>query len=59
MDEKQFRIMDYKGRLYGWMDYDLETAHEKADDVLCDLLRDLGYGEVVETYNEIPKEYSE
>ena len=37
---------------------DFEIAHGVADDVLCDLLRELGYGEVVDEYNEVGKWYS-
>lgn len=35
-----------------------ETAHVTADRVLCDLLRELGYGNVVEEYEKIDKWYS-
>ncbi len=34
---------------------DTETAHSNADDLLCDLLVRLGYGEVVEEYHEVDK----
>lgn len=37
---------------------DPETAHIRADDVLCDLLTRLGYQEVVEEYRKISKWYS-
>jgi hypothetical protein len=36
---------------------DTEIAHQDADDVLCDLLSELGYGDVVEKYYEIEKWY--
>ena len=34
---------------------DTEASHANADDVLCDLLRELGYGDVVEEYERIEK----
>lgn len=36
----------------------VETSHAEADRVLCDLLRTLGYGEVVDEYRKLPKWYS-
>lgn len=35
--------------------YDKEAAHVEADRVLCDLLRELGFEEVVAIYESIPK----
>ena len=37
---------------------DIEEAHYNADQVLCDLLEELGYKEVVDTYNKVDKYYS-
>lgn len=37
---------------------DVETAHEDADQVLCDLLKALGYNKVVEEYNKVEKWYT-
>lgn len=37
---------------------DPETAHEAADTVLCDLLRALGYGDVVDAYLDVEKWYA-
>ena len=37
---------------------DIEDAHGKADDILCEALRELGYNELVELYGEIEKWYS-
>ena len=34
---------------------DTELAHENADEVLCDLLESLGYGEVVTEYCKVDK----
>lgn len=39
-------------------DDDPEAAHILADDVLCDLLIDLGYDLVVSEYNGITKYYA-
>jgi hypothetical protein len=38
--------------------HDTEIAHSIADDVLCTLLIELGYKEVVDAYNEIDKWYA-
>lgn len=37
---------------------DREVAHAKADDVLCELLRSLGYGDVVDEFEEVGKWYA-
>jgi hypothetical protein len=37
---------------------DTEEAHVSADDALCLLLDHLGYGKVVEAYNNIDKWYA-
>jgi hypothetical protein len=37
---------------------DAEIAHIKADGVLCDLLDDLGYSEVVAAWAKIDKYYA-
>lgn len=34
---------------------DIESAHSKADDVLCNLLVSLGYTDIVAEYDSIPK----
>lgn len=34
---------------------DVEMAHSDADDVLCALLDELGYGDVVAEYNKVSK----
>jgi hypothetical protein len=39
-------------------DGDIEMNHECADDVLCNLLIDLGYQDVVDAYNKIDKWYA-
>jgi hypothetical protein len=37
---------------------DTEVAHSDADDVLCDLLDELGYGDVVAEYHKVSKWFS-
>ena len=37
---------------------DNETAHAEADDLLCRLLQELGYSEVVEVYEKVGKWYA-
>lgn len=37
---------------------DLEAAHVEADEVLCCLLRSLGFSEVVAEYDKIKKWYA-
>ena len=34
---------------------DYEVAHARGEDLLCEFLRELGYSEIVDTYNTIPK----
>lgn len=37
---------------------DVEVAHIKADGVLCDILVALGYEDIVEAWDDVPKWYS-
>lgn len=37
---------------------DLETAHVEADDIICGLLKSLGYDDVVAEYAKIEKWYT-
>lgn len=37
---------------------DQEIAHVHADDVLCGLLLHLGYDDIVDDFNEMPKWYA-
>jgi hypothetical protein len=32
-----------------------EEDHQNADDILCEILTTLGYQEIVEAYNNVPK----
>lgn len=38
--------------------YDTEGGHSVADEVLCDLLRSLGYDDVVDAWDRLPKWYA-
>ena len=38
--------------------HDTENAHVYADDVLCTLLRNMGYDAIIDTYQEIEKRYA-
>lgn len=35
-----------------------EYAHSRADELLCELLEDLGYGKIVELYSDVDKWYA-
>ena len=37
---------------------DIEEAHGNADDLMCELLRQLGYGEGVQIFQEMEKWYA-
>jgi hypothetical protein len=37
---------------------DIEAAHGNADGILCELLTELGYADVVEAWNKVPKWYA-
>ena len=39
-------------------EYDEEVAHQYADEILCDLLKELGFREVVKAWDKIPKWYA-
>lgn len=45
------------GRLEALIDEDPSYAHREADRVLCNLLEEIGYGDVVEAYEEVGKLY--
>ena len=39
-------------------DSDTEKVHAVVDGILCELLRDLGYGEVVDAYEQLDMWYA-
>ena len=54
-----FDLRPYMDRLKAAQDIcDTESAHADADDVLCDLLKALGYNRVVEEYDKVKKWYA-
>lgn len=40
------------------LDSDPEKAHVRADDLMCRVLRGLGYGEGIDIFNDIEKWYA-
>lgn len=48
----------YLRRLQTAATFDAEAAHSMADEVLCDLLEKLGYGDVVARWRSIDKWYA-
>ena len=56
---ESFDTRPYMERLkVAQQDGDTESAHAEADDVLCDLLKELGYTKVIEEYKKVPKWYA-
>lgn len=52
-------IEDIKNRLIKEVDNeDAESAHESADNILCELLIKLGHESIVEIYQQVEKWYS-
>lgn len=37
---------------------DYEEAHSRADDILCELLRDFGYNDLIDAYDQVGKWYA-
>lgn len=38
--------------------YDVEAAHVEADRILCDLLKELGYIEIIKSYENVERWHS-
>lgn len=56
---RSFDLRPYMGRLKAAQgNCDVESAHDDADKVLCDLLEALGFKEIVEEYNKVEKWYA-
>ena len=51
----QTRYATILREIQGW---DVEAAHNRADKVLCELLTELGFNDVVIAFEEIPKWYA-
>ena len=45
-------------KLHGLLNEDEEVAHCAADEVLCELLEQEGFGDVVRAWRAVPKWYS-
>jgi hypothetical protein len=48
----------YLKEMKQYINYDTEIGHSKADSLLCELLEELGYVELVEIYRNVDKWYS-
>ena len=57
-DIKKFILSKEKEMEKVTNDYDTETGHIVADDILCAVLEKLGYTHLVELYNEVDKWYA-
>lgn len=56
---RSFDLRPYMDRLKAAQENpDTESAHVDADQVLCDLLKALGYKQVVEEYDKVEKWYA-
>jgi hypothetical protein len=53
-DEALRRIQEIKAK----MGHDPEKAHGAADDLLCEILESLGYGEVVREFDDMARWYA-
>lgn len=51
---KMQKISDQQGEVH----VDIEITHAEADDLMCELLRELGYGEGVDVFEDMPKWYA-
>jgi hypothetical protein len=58
MKANQDRLARYCAKMQACAEEDTESAHIKADDLLCDLLTELGYGELIARYEAIGKWYA-
>lgn len=60
MNRKQDRINKYVKQIkeIDQNKDDRETWHVIADDILCELLKELGYDAVVDAWDDIPKWYA-
>jgi len=49
---------EFVARMDALTDGDIEENHNSADDLLCELLGQLGFKSVVDSYNKIDKWYA-
>lgn len=53
------RLDEYKNKMVKAINnFDPETGHINCDNVLCELLRELGFGEIVDIWEKQDKLYS-
>ena len=59
MDDIKKFIKEKKERLIELQkEWDVEAAHSDADDILCDILKELGYNDIVEEFIKVEKWYA-
>jgi len=59
MSEKPFDVDTYKDRLIELQGSgDTELQHVHADEVLCDMLNDLGFKQIVDEFVKVDKWYA-
>ena len=59
LNKKQQKLLEiYKQKMADAISKDIEEGHEHCDDVLCDLLCELGFDEIVEIYDQQDKWYA-
>lgn len=56
--EKMQKARETTGFIFGTEVPDIETAHENMDDLMCQVLRDLGYGEGIDIFCNADKWYA-
>jgi hypothetical protein len=55
---KKMLEQEFVARMDALTDGDIEETHISADDLLCELLEQLGFKSVVDSYNRIYKWYA-
>lgn len=59
MTPEEFKQAMTDAYRYWWeAEHDEEYVHHNMDDIMCDLLRSLGYGEGIDIFENTPKWYS-
>lgn len=56
-EEKNYYLNEMR-TLVKMSKHDPEEAHYRADNILCEILDDLGYDEIVDIFNNIEKWYA-
>ena len=56
---EDFQREEYKARMRECVENgDIEAAHIDADDILCEVLTDLGYEDLIALYHDVRKWYA-